>query len=197
MAQGKCRDIPWSSRPELLRKTEVFCNTAKLIYWKSTGKHADLPYHLRKHLAHEIPLRTAIPIPPSSGKLTVATGKSHLLKNSLCLAACGQRANCVVLHMGAANLSIPKGAGFCWDRGHSFRKINEMGYKLLMSGNKAWLPPVGMKQVHHSLPATLHRNSSSASLGCKICNTQGQMPALGKGLSWISLDLKTQHEQTG
>lgn len=113
MAQGKCRDIPRESRPELLQKTEVFCNAAKLIYWKSTGKHADLPYHLRKHLAHKIPLRTAIPILPSSGKLTVATGKSHLLKNSLRLAACGQRASCVVLRMGAANLSIPKGDGFC------------------------------------------------------------------------------------
>lgn len=92
--QGKCRDIPQQPRPQLLWKTEVFCNTAKLVYWKSAGKHTDLPKHLRKHLAPEIPLRTTIPKPSSSGKLTVATGKSHLLKNSLRLAVCSQRENC-------------------------------------------------------------------------------------------------------
>lgn len=63
-------------------------------------------------MAPEIPLRTAIPKPSSSGKLTVATGKSHLLKNSLSLAACGQRESYAGLHVGAANLSSPEGAGF-------------------------------------------------------------------------------------
>lgn len=65
-AQGKRRHHDGQGH-SCSEKQECFVAQPSSFIGRAAGKHADLPYHLKKHLAHEIPLRPATPIPPLPG----------------------------------------------------------------------------------------------------------------------------------